>query len=338
MPDINSLTNDNAPDGAPDPERREEQRGEQEEQPRRGPTLLERRFTQQIPGGRLEYTFSAGPMLNLRMPPPLINPVLSPIQETLQPPLQEQNSEQGNIVNPQSPIARPEGLATPLASPGFNSMLQYLLGISAAPMVPMPWQSAEWERLVAESMQDTGGVKRVASAEGLKEVKVFEYSKEGAGTVAAPTSPKEEMCAITQMAFEEGDLVAEMPCGHRFDKECLFRWLETESAACPVCRKEVDSREVSENEAIAAAGTGDAESDEAAVDPPVGDGTGGQLTGENEPQVFPRIIMRRNGITDARAAERVALERLYEFERQREDDILEAAMVAAVMQMSLDEV
>lgn len=333
MPDINSLTSDNAPDGARDPERREEQ----EEQPRRGPTLLERRFTQQIPGGRLEYTFSAGPMLNLRMPAPLINPMLSPIQETLQPLLQEQNGEQGNIVNPQSPIARPAGLATPLASPGFNSMLQYLLGISAAPMVPMPWQSAEWERLVAESMQDTGGVKRVASAEGLKEVKVFEYSKSGA-LEGNPTSPKEEMCAITQMAFEEGDLVAEMPCGHRFDKECLFRWLETESAACPVCRKEVDSREVSENQAAAAAGTGDAESDEVAVDPPEGNETGGQQTGENEPQVFPRIIMRRNGITDARAAERVALERLYEFERQREDDILEAAMVAAVMQMSLDEV
>mgnify|MGYP001375046344 CR=1 FL=1 len=48
--------------------------------------------------------------------------------------------------------------------------------------------------------------------------------------------------------------------------------------------------------------------------------------------------MRRNGIVDTRAAERVALERLYEFERQHEDDILEAAMVAAVMQMSLDEV
>ena len=335
MPDINSLTSDNTPDGAPDPERREEQ----EEQPRRGPTLLERRFTQQIPGGRLEYTFSAGPMLNLRMPPPLINPMLSPIQETLQPLLQEHNGEQGNIVNPQSPIARPAGLATPLASPGFNSMLQYLLGISAMPMVPMPWQSAEWERLVAESMQDTGGVKRVASAEGLKEVRVFEYSKGVAGTVAAPTSPKEEMCAITQMAFEEGDLVAEMPCGHRFDKECLFRWLETESAACPVCRKEVDSREVSENLATAAAaGTGDAESEDAAINPPEADGTGEQLTGGNETQVFPRIIMRRNGITDARAAERVALERLYEFERQHEDDILEAAMVAAVMQMSLDEV
>ena len=328
MPDINSLTRDNAPDGAPDPERREEQ----EEQPRR--------FTQQIPGGRLEYTFSAGPMLNLRMPPPLINPMLSPIQETLQPLLQEQNGEQGNIVNPQSPIARPAGLATPLASPGFNSMLQYLLGISAAPMIPMPWQSAEWERLVAESMQDTGGVKRVASAEGLKKVKVFEYSKGGEGTAtAAPTSPKEEMCAITQMAFEEGDQVAEMPCGHRFDKDCLFRWLETESAACPVCRKEVDSREVSENHAaLAAEGTGDGESEETAINPTEVVGSGEEQAAHNEPQIFPRIIMRRNGIVDTRAAERVALEQLYQFERQHEDDILEAAMVAAVMQMSLDEV
>ena len=332
MPYINPFPSDNAPDGTPDPERREEQ----EVRRIRGPTLLQRRFTQQIPGGRLEYTFSTGPMLNLRMPPPLINPALSPIHETLQPLLQEQNGEQGNIVNPQSPIARPAGLATPLASPGFNSMLQYLLGISAAPMIPMPWQSAEWERLVAESMQDTGGVKRVASAAGLKEVKVFEYSKGSEGT---PTSPKEEMCVITQMAFEEGDLVAEMPCGHRFDKECLFRWLETESAACPVCRKEVNSREVSENQdAVAAEETADGESEETAINPTEVAGSGEELTGENEQQEFPRIIMRRNGIVDTRAAERVALDQLYQIERQHEDDILEAAMVAAVMQLSIDEV
>jgi hypothetical protein len=275
-------------------------------------------------------------MLNLRMPAPLINPVLSPINETLQPLLQEQNAEHGNVVNPQSPFARPAGLATPLASPGFNSMLQYLLGISAAPMVPMPWQSAEWERLVAQSMQDTGGVKRVASAEGLKEVKVFGYSKPSDPS-SGPTSPKEEMCAITQMPFEEGDQVAEMPCGHRFDKDCLFRWLETESAACPVCRKEVGSREVSSSQNVAEAEAPASAEPASQTENEGNEQTDGGST-EYQPQIFPRIIMRRNGIVDTRAAERVALERLYELERQHEDDILEAAMVAAVTRMSIDEV
>ena len=274
------------------------------------------------------------PMPDFPIPPQTnLSPIMESGNETLQniQNLPNHGSE-AHIIGPQSPLERPAGLATPLASPGFSAMLEYLLGIRGTPMVPMPWQSAEWERLVQESMADTGGVKRVASSEGLEQVKVFEYSK--ANSVAGPpTSPKEEMCAITQMPFEEGDLVADMPCGHRFDKECLFRWLETESAACPVCRKEVASREVSENanvvpevEATEQADTVDqAEQLEEAEE-------------GNGAVVFPRIVLRRNGIVDARAAERVALEHLYELERQREDDILEAAMVAAVMQMSIDDV
>jgi hypothetical protein len=352
MADTDPLSSD-SPEGGTNPAQREE---EQEGEMRRGPTLLERRFTHRVPGGRLEFTFSAGPMLGgaaaphgpfIRFPAPPTDPMpdfpippqtnLSPVMESGNENLQNiqnllNHGSEAHIIGPQSPLERPAGLATPLASPGFSAMLEYLLGIRGGPMVPMPWQSAEWERLVQESMADTGGVKRVASAEGLEEVKVFEYSKSSRGSTT-PTSPKEEMCAITQMPFEEGDLVADMPCGHRFDKECLFRWLETESAACPVCRKEVASREVSANASVATE-----------VEATEQSGTVGQaeLSGEAEEGdqavIFPRITLRRNGIVDARAAERVALERLYELERQREDDILEAAMVAAVMQMSIDDV
>ncbi len=328
MSDSNTALTNNAPSGEPEPERREEQEVEPEQEP---PTpLFQRRFTQRIPGGRLEYTFSAGPIHNnfpFQPAERLLN--LPPLPPRFQLNIQDQmpanndstNATEGNIINPESPVVRYS------SSPGLNSMLQYFWGITRGPMEVMPWQSAEWERLVAESMANTGGVKRIASSEGLNEIKVLKYSKP-ANVLGSPTSPKEEMCAITQMAFEEGDLVAQMPCGHKFDKECLFRWLETESAACPVCRKEIQSREVS-----VSGETANSDNTPLAEDTPLAE----EIATENEPSITPRIILRRNAVGDARAAERVALERLYEFERQREDDILEAAIVAAVMQRSIDE-
>jgi hypothetical protein len=47
----------------------------------------------------------------------------------------------------------------------------------------------------------------------------------------------QERCAITQSEFGVGDVVLALPCGHVFLKDAIQRWLETESAECPVCRQ-----------------------------------------------------------------------------------------------------
>ena len=211
----------------------------------------------------------------------------------------------------------------------------------------MPWQSEEWERLVAETMADTGGVKTVASEAGLKEVKLSKYSGGQGNGGSEAKSP--EVCAITQMPFEEGDDVAEMPCGHKFDQECLLRWLKDESAACPICRTEVDSVEVSLRENDDSEDDLDGSAASAEQTESQNEGTEGQqeAVGGNVVNVNGRAIpswyfspspnipvgLR---IGHPRVTEEVALENLQRIEREQEDDLLEAAILAAVMRESMN--
>ena len=44
--------------------------------------------------------------------------------------------------------------------------------------------------------------------------------------------------------FEEDEEVAKLPCGHIFNKEGIMQWLEEESNKCPICRHELDSKEI----------------------------------------------------------------------------------------------
>lgn len=51
-------------------------------------------------------------------------------------------------------------------------------------------------------------------------------------------------CPMTLNEFKEGDDIAELPCGHIFEKKAILKWLEEENDCCPVCRKELPSKEV----------------------------------------------------------------------------------------------
>jgi hypothetical protein len=53
-----------------------------------------------------------------------------------------------------------------------------------------------------------------------------------------------DSCSVTLMDFEEGQEVAQLPCGHIFEKEAVLRWLKDENASCPVCRKPLACKEV----------------------------------------------------------------------------------------------
>jgi hypothetical protein len=120
---------------------------------------------------------------------------------------------------------------------------------------PGQWVRTDWERLLNASMTDMGGVKMVASDEGISQVKTWVHRAPGPDNIETSDEllmdesevgkvASGAVCAITQMPFEDGDKIAEMPCGHQFDCDNLMHWLQNESAACPVCRKEVSSREV----------------------------------------------------------------------------------------------
>jgi hypothetical protein len=205
-------------------------------------------------------------------------------------------------------------------------------------MVPPPWANAEWERVLNLSVADAGGVKRVASQEGLAEIKTWTHrAPESEGN----TSP-EQTCAITQMAFEEGDEVAQMPCGHVFDNDSLTRWLERESAACPVCRKEVASREVARSPEDRASSSENSEGEAVLAGSGIPAGLDDAITaGLLQPLVHrggARLQMHPVGMPLAqRRLGNMALARVAEIEQEGEDDQIEAAIIAAVMRDSMTE-
>ena len=243
-------------------------------------------------------------------------------------------AESGESASPEGDggVDLPPGLRLTM-SPSFQDMLQQLGAFHAGPAAPPPWANDEWRRLLDMSMADAGGMKRVASDEGLDEVTTSVYrappSSEGVEAV-------EEKCAITQTPFEDGDAVAQMPCGHKFDSDSLMHWLQRESAGCPVCRKEVASREVMRSpDERAASQESDGDAAEAAA-AAVGDAMVADLL---QPLLGGiRLRVQGRGIPLAqRRMGNVALLRAGEIEQESEDDQIEAAILAAVMRDSMGE-
>lgn len=202
-------------------------------------------------------------------------------------------------------------------------------------------------------MADTGGVKRVASEEGLDQVKRWTFrqeEQEGEGAEGREGARSPPLtCAITQMPFEDGDEVAEMPCGHKFDAESLTRWLQRESAMCPVCRHELPSREVARSPA-------DYDSDSSVEGPPEGPAPPPPGFEDDVPDVLQPLLPQglppgvqgvpaglllmggpggRGFLFTRQRLEDQALQQAAEQEQQIEDDQIEAAILASVMRESM---
>jgi len=54
---------------------------------------------------------------------------------------------------------------------------------------------------------------------------------------------QERECVVCQEGFGDGRVLKRMPCGHVFHGECLETWLRRHANNCPVCRREIKSRE-----------------------------------------------------------------------------------------------
>ncbi len=57
-------------------------------------------------------------------------------------------------------------------------------------------------------------------------------------------------CVISMDEFKNGDKIIQLPCNHIFHKKSIKTWLCEESHKCPVCRYELDYKEVKNNENI----------------------------------------------------------------------------------------
>ena len=107
-------------------------------------------------------------------------------------------------------------------------------GFSPARMGTQMEMSAT-ETALQASMQDRAAYKRVISEDGEAELV---HSKFVSG------DNHEGSCPITQEEFADGDDVTCLPCGHSFKSHAILDWLRKSSPSCPVCRKELKSKEV----------------------------------------------------------------------------------------------
>ena len=101
----------------------------------------------------------------------------------------------------------------------------------------------ELSNVLNESLyQDTSRYKKVVSEDGKKDLK----NK----TFFLDEFQEQTSCPITQDEFEEGQIVIELPCHHIFEHDSIMKWLDTHSHKCPVCRHELDSKEVEQDNVI----------------------------------------------------------------------------------------
>ena len=92
--------------------------------------------------------------------------------------------------------------------------------------------------ILARTLFEKSGVKKVLSEEGFKTLKNDKYNSK---------IHKNNECPILRVNFEEGDEITVLPCEHCFNSEAIIHWLKEEKAECPVCRFVLDSEEKSKS-------------------------------------------------------------------------------------------
>lgn len=89
--------------------------------------------------------------------------------------------------------------------------------------------------ILNESLYDTPKYKNIISEEGKRHIRHVLYSEHVS---------LNDTCPISQESFKLGDEITLLPCNHGFIKGEVERWLETQSAECPICRYKMKSIEM----------------------------------------------------------------------------------------------
>jgi len=119
--------------------------------------------------------------------------------------------------------------------PSTHTHIFSLLNMINSELPPITQSSQNTlQNLLQSTLRQKNCYKHVLSDEGKTKIKYLKYE---AGKY------EETKCSILQMPFKDGDEIAQLPCGHIFDKDSIIQWLEEESNKCPVCRYEMESKE-----------------------------------------------------------------------------------------------
>jgi len=101
-------------------------------------------------------------------------------------------------------------------------------------LIPSFSNNQNMRNLLYRTLNQKNKFKRVLSEKGKTQIKNLKFS---------PTM-KNDKCPILLEKFNEGDDVSVLPCEHVFTPSAIEEWLNDEQANCPVCRFELDSKEI----------------------------------------------------------------------------------------------
>lgn len=101
-------------------------------------------------------------------------------------------------------------------------------------IIPSFSNNQNMSNLLYTTLNQKNAYKKVLSEKGKKQIKKMKFS----------CSMKNDKCPILLEKFNEGDEVTVLPCEHVFTTSAIEEWLNDEQAKCPVCRYELDSKEI----------------------------------------------------------------------------------------------
>ena len=104
---------------------------------------------------------------------------------------------------------------------------------------PQRSQISRINEILSRTLMEKTPYKKVLSEKGDEQLKTVKYSKE---------KFEQDSCCIMFIDFEEGQDVIQLPCGHIFDPDGIKTWVKEEQAKCPICRFELDFKEVKEDD------------------------------------------------------------------------------------------
>lgn len=114
-------------------------------------------------------------------------------------------------------------------NPSLSSLFTGLLNGNSV------YQDRHFQEALNESFSEQKKFKKVISEKGKKQLREIVFKKNEGENIC---------CPIIQEPFEEDEIVIELPCSHKFNKEAINHWLENENNCCPVCRFQLDDKEV----------------------------------------------------------------------------------------------
>ena len=123
----------------------------------------------------------------------------------------------------------------------FVNLLVEYLNTSNDNLLNLPFQNRinSFQNVLNNSLMEKKAYKKVISDKGKDKLKEIIYDDSKFET---------KECVISMDEFKNGDKIIQLPCNHIFHKTSIKTWLCEESSKCPVCRYELDYKEIKNNE------------------------------------------------------------------------------------------